>query len=217
MTKPAAKTEARPITVGIVEDDAIIRNSLVKLIGSSAEYNCVGACASAEEAIDRFPGLKPQVVLMDIHLPQASGIECTRRLKELLPGTQILILTVYEDSESIFQALKAGASGYLLKRSEPEDIVRALKDVYEGGAPMSARIARKVVQSFCEPTQATNQGLKLTDREEQTLSMLAEGYANKEIADKMAVSLSTVRTHLRHIYDKLHVRSRTEAILKFLK
>jgi DNA-binding NarL/FixJ family response regulator len=217
MTKSAPKTEARPITVGIVEDDAIIRNSLIKLIGSTAEYNCVGACASAEEAIDRFPGLKPQVVLMDIHLPQASGIECTRRLKEMLPGTQILILTVYEDSESIFQALKAGASGYLLKRSEPEDIVRALKDVYEGGAPMSARIARKVVQSFCEPTPATNVALKLTDREEETLSMLAEGYANKEIADKMAVSLSTVRTHLRHIYDKLHVRSRTEAILKFLK
>jgi DNA-binding NarL/FixJ family response regulator len=217
MTKPAPKIEERPITVGIVEDDAIIRNSLIKLIGSSAGYCCVGACGSSEEAIERFPGLKPQVVLMDIHLPHESGIVCTRRLKEMLPDTQILILTVYEDSESIFQALKAGASGYLLKRSEPEDIVRALKDVYEGGAPMSARIARKVVQSFRDSTPEPSPAMKLTDREEQTLSMLAEGYANKEIADKMAVSLSTVRTHLRHIYDKLHVRSRTEAVLKFLK
>jgi DNA-binding NarL/FixJ family response regulator len=217
MTKPAPKIEERPITVGIVEDDAIIRNSLIKLIGSNGGYCCVGACGSSEEAMARFPELKPQVVLMDIHLPQASGIVCTRRLKEMLPDTQILILTVYEDSESIFQALKAGASGYLLKRSEPEDIVRALKDVYEGGAPMSARIARKVVQSFRDPTSEPNLAVKLTDREEQTLSMLAEGYANKEIADKMAVSLSTVRTHLRHIYDKLHVRSRTEAVLKFLK
>jgi DNA-binding NarL/FixJ family response regulator len=217
MTKPLPKVEEGQITVGIVEDNAIIRNSLIKLVGSTSGFCCVGACSSGEEAIEKLPGLKPQVVLMDIHLPRASGIECTHRLKELLPRTQILILTVYEDSESIFHALKAGASGYLLKRSEPEDIVDALKDIFEGGAPMTARIARKVVQSFSEPAQGMNLAVKLTDREEEILSMLAKGYANKEIADKMSVSMSTVRTHLRHIYEKLHVRSRTEAVLKFLK
>lgn len=217
MTKPALKTEEHPITVGIVEDDAIIRKSLIKLIGSSPGYACLAACASAEEALESLPRLKPRVVLMDIHLPEVSGIECTRRLKELLPETQILILTVYEDSESIFHALKAGASGYLLKRSEPEDILRALKDIYEGGAPMTARIARKVVQSFRELPASPEAAVKLTDREEDALSMLAEGYANKEIAERMGVSLSTVRTHLRHIYEKLHVRSRTAAVLKFLK
>jgi DNA-binding NarL/FixJ family response regulator len=217
MTKQLPKSEVSPITVGVVEDDAIIRNSLIKLIGSAPGFGCVGACSSAEDAIARLPELKPQVVLMDIHLPGSSGIECTRRLKELAPDTQILILTVYEDSENIFQALKAGASGYLLKRSEPEDIARALKDVYEGGAPMTARIARKVVQSFSEPQRGTNLAVNLTDREEEVLSMLAKGYANKEIADKMAVSMSTIRTHLRHIFEKLHVRSRTEAVLKFLK
>ncbi len=217
MTRPLPKAAPGQITVGIVEDDAIIRNSLIKLVGNTPGFSCVGACSSGEEAIERLPALKPQVVLMDIHLPRASGIECTHRLKELLPGTQILILTVYEDSESIFHALKAGASGYLLKRSDPEDIVHALKDVYEGGAPMTARIARKVVQSFSEQAHGMNLSVKLTDREEEILSMLAKGYANKEIADKMSVSMSTVRTHLRHIYEKLHVRSRTEAVLKFLK
>ena len=217
MTKQPATPEAKSISVGIVEDDAIIRQSLIKLVGSTAGFACVGACATAEEAIERLSALKPQLVLMDIHLPRASGIECTYRLKELLPATQILILTVYEDTESIFHALKAGASGYLLKRSEPEDIVRALKDVYDGGAPMTARIARKVVQSFSEPARGANLAVKLTEREEEILSMLAKGYANKEISSKMNVSMSTVRTHLRHIYDKLHVRSRTEAVLKFLK
>ena len=217
MTKQPPKAEEPRISVGIVEDDAIIRTSLIKLMDSTAGFACVGACGSAEEAIAKLPALKPQVVLMDIHLPRASGIECTHRLKELLPATQILILTVYEDSENIFRALKAGASGYLLKRSEPEDIIRALKDVSDGGAPMTARIARKVVQSFSEPVHGTNLSVKLTEREEEILSMLAKGYANKEISDKMAVSMSTVRTHLRHIYDKLHVRSRTEAVLKFLK
>jgi len=217
MTKQLPKVEDRQITVGIVEDDAIIRDSLIKLLGSVPGFRCVGACSTGEEAIRRFSELKPQVVLMDIHLPQASGIECTRRLKDLLPATQILILTVYEDSENIYQALKAGASGYLLKRSEPEEIVHALKDVYEGGAPMTAQIARKVVQSFSEQTHGMNLAVKLTEREEEILSMLAKGYANKEIADKMSISTSTARTHLRHIYEKLHVRSRTEAILKFLK
>jgi DNA-binding NarL/FixJ family response regulator len=217
MNKPASQIDEPRITVGIVEDDAIIRNSLTKLVGSTAGFHCAGACRSAEEALEKLPGLKPQVVLMDIHLPGASGIECTRRLKERLPGVHILILTVYEDSETIFNALKAGASGYLLKRSEPEDIVRALRDISEGGAPMTAQIARRVVQSFSEPAHGTILAVKLTEREEEILTLLAKGYANKEIADKMSIRLPTVRTHLQHVYEKLHVRSRTEAILKFLK
>ena len=217
MIKQPAKIEEKQISVGIVEDDAIIRNSLTKLLGGGSGFYCVGACSTSEEAIKRFPGLQPEVVLMDIHLPGASGIECTQRLKELLPKTQILILTVYEDSENIYRALKAGASGYLLKRSEPDQILHALKDIYEGGAPMTAQIARKVVQSFSEQPHGTNLDVKLTEREEEILSLLAKGYANKEIADKMSISMSTARTHLRHIYEKLHVRSRTEAVLKFLK
>ena len=207
----------KTITVGIVENDAVTRNSLVRLVNGASGLSCVGACVSAEEAIEKFPALKPHVVLMDVHLPQASGIECTHKLKGLLPETQILILTVYEDSENIYRALKAGASGYLLKRSEPEQIVHALKDIHDGGVPMTAQIARKVIQSFSERSRDMNLDVELTKREEEILSMLSKGYANKEIADKMSISMSTTRTHLRHIYEKLHVRSRTEAVLKFLK
>lgn len=217
MPRQPPKNETGEITVGIVEDDVIIRNSLIKLVGDVSGFRCLGVCQSGEEALKRIPELKPQVVLMDIHLPQMSGIECTSQLKQLLPNTQILILTVYEDSDSIFRALKAGASGYLLKRSEPEEVLHAMKDACEGGAPMTSQIARKVVQSFREPPPDSNASVKLTEREEEILAFLSKGYANKEIADKMQLSMSTVRTHLRHIYEKLHVRSRTEAVIKFLK
>jgi DNA-binding NarL/FixJ family response regulator len=217
MTKQLPKERLIKIAVGIVEDDVIIRDSLIKLVEDDAGFHCSGAFATGEEAVKRLPELKPQVVLMDIHLPGMSGIECTRMLKGSLPDTQILILTVYEDGENIFRALKAGASGYLLKRSDPEEVLHAIRNVFEGGAPMSGQIARKVVHSFRETPLGSNPSVRLTAQEEKVLALLSKGYANKEIADKMGVSMSTVRTHLRHVYEKLHVRSRTEAVLKFLQ
>ena len=203
-------------TVGIVDDDAILRSSLTKLVGGARGIRCVAACASGEEALQTLPRLNPHVVLMDLNLPQMSGIECIRRLKEILPATPIIVLTVYEDSEHIFRALKAGASGYLLKRAEAEDVLDAIKDAREGGAPMSSQIARRVVQSFHEPAPGTDTAA-LTERESEILSFLSKGFANKEIAEKLAISVPTVRTHLRHIYEKLHVRSRTEAIVRYLR
>jgi DNA-binding NarL/FixJ family response regulator len=204
-------------TIGIVEDDSVLRKTLVRLVTETRSFRCVAACASGEEALQKLPPLKPEVVLMDLNLPQMTGIECIRRLKELAPETQVIVLTVYEDSEHIFQALKAGASGYLLKRSEPDEILEAIKNAREGGAPMSSQIARRVVHSFHEPTPAGLDTTTLTEREMEILSSLSKGFANKEIADKMNISVPTVRTHLRHIYEKLHVRSRAEAIVKYLQ
>lgn len=203
-------------TVAIVEDDGVLRKTLVRLIGEARGFRCVAGCASGEEALEKLPALKPDVILMDLNLPQMPGIECIRRLKEILPATPVIVLTVYEDSEHIFRALKAGACGYLLKRSEPDDVLAALKDAREGGAPMSSQIARRVVLSFHEPVQS-GVTVALTERENEILASLSQGYANKEIADKMNISVPTVRTHLRHIYEKLHVRSRAEAIVKYLK
>jgi DNA-binding NarL/FixJ family response regulator len=204
-------------TVGIVEDDTVLRSTLKRLIGEASNCRCVAACATGEEGLAKLPALAPDVVLMDLNLPQMSGTECIRRLKELLPSTQVIVLTVYEDSEHIFHALKAGASGYLLKRSEPEEVIEAIKNAKEGGAPMSSQIARRVVLSFHEVTAPGQATTALTDRETEILSLLSKGFANKEIADKLQISVPTVRTHLRHIYEKLHVRSRTEAIVKYLK
>lgn len=202
-------------TVGIVEDDNVLRKTLSRLISQARGFRCV-ACVSGEEALQTLPALKPDVVLMDLNLPQMSGIECIRRLKEFLPAAPVIVLTVYEDSEHIFRALKAGACGYLLKRAEPDDVLAAIKDAREGGAPMSSQIARRVVLSFHEPVQ-DGAPMALTERENEILSSLCQGYANKEIADKMSITVPTVRTHLRHIYEKLHVRSRTEAIVKYMK
>ena len=204
------------ISVAIVEDDLVLRKSLIRLIGDAPGFRCVGECPTGEDAVRRLPELKPNVIVMDLNLPQMSGIECTRKLKELLPQSQVIVLTVYEDSDHIFRALKAGASGYMLKRSEPEAVLAAIKDARDGGAPMSSQIARRVVHSFHEPASGA-ENVELTERESELLSLLSQGYANKEIADKMSISVPTVRTHLRHIYEKLHVRSRTEAIIKFLK
>ena len=164
-----------------------------------------------------LPKLAPDVVLMDIHLPSMSGMACTRRLKDVCPSIQILILTVYEDNERVFGALKAGASGYRLKRADPADILRTIQEVKQGGAPMSSQIARQVVASFREDTQDIPKVEKLSQREEEILQQLSKGYSTKEIADRFSVSVNTVRTHLQHIYEKLHVRSRTEAVLKYLQ
>jgi len=204
------------ITVAIVEDNRSFRDKLADYLNETPGFHCVCACDSAEDAIKMIPRLLPDVVLMDIHLPNMSGVECTRKLKEIYPSAQILILTVYEDNDRIFGALKAGASGYLLKRADPSSILLAIQEVRQGGAPMSSQIARRVVQSFLETTIGTIKEQKLSQREEEILQQLAKGYSTKEIADRSSISVNTVRTHLQHIYEKLHVRSRTEAILKFL-
>lgn len=204
-------------TVAIVEDNNDFRASLMRYIDEAPGYRCICACSTSEEALQKIPRLLPDVALMDIHLPNLSGVECSRRLKEICPSVQILILTVYEDNDRIFGALKAGASGYLLKRADPADILRAIQDVKEGGAPMSNQIARRVVQSFRESAPGPSKVEGLSQREEEILQHLAKGYSSKEIADRLSVSVNTVRTHLQHIYEKLHVRSRTEAVAKFLK
>jgi len=205
------------MTIGIVEDDAVLRKSLTRLVGDTYGSHNVIACASGEEAVKKFPVHKPQVVLMDLNLPQMPGTECIRRVKELLPTTQVIVLTVYEDSEHIFRALKAGASGYLLKRSDPDEVLEAITNARDGGAPMSSQVAQRVVQSFHEPASTNLDTTSLTEREKEILDLLCKGFANKEIADKLNISVPTVRTHLRHIYEKLHVRSRSEAIVKYLQ
>ena len=204
------------ITVGIVEDNRELRTSLTRMVDAAPGYRCVCACGTAEDALREMPEAKPQVVLMDIHLPHRSGIECTRRLKDLCPATQVLILTVYDDNDNIFNALKAGASGYLLKRSSPADILKAVAEVKEGGAPMTSQIARKVVASLREPSKNTAVGGEsLSEREMEVLGYMSKGYAEKEIADKMHVSVNTIKTHRKHIYHKLHIRCRAEILLRY--
>ena len=204
-------------SVAIVEDNIDFRGTLAHYLDEAPGYRCVCTCGSSEEALRQIPRLMPDVVLMDIHLPNLSGVDCTRRLKEICPSVQILILTVYEDNERIFGALKAGAGGYLLKRADPADILRAIQEVRQGGAPMSSQIARRVVQSFREDRRDAPELDSLSQREEEILQHLSKGYSSKEIAERLSLSVNTVRTHLQHIYEKLHVRSRTEAIVKFLR
>ncbi|HXC35978.1 MAG TPA: response regulator transcription factor [Candidatus Acidoferrales bacterium] len=203
------------ISVSIVEDDHQVRNSLSRLIDSSDGYRCVSEHASAEDALEAIPKVRPNVILMDINLTGISGVECTRRLKPLLPGTQIIMLTVYQNTEHIFDALTAGATGYMLKQTKPEQLLIAVRDVHEGGSPMSSHIARKIVQSFQQHSQR-DEPQSLSPREAQVIELLAKGYLYKEVADSMGVSYATVHTHIRHIYEKLQVRSRTEAVVKHL-
>lgn len=204
------------ITVAIVEDDAGIRRSLEWLLKSSPEFSCVCTCKNAEEALKMLPTVAPQVVLMDINLPDRSGIECTAQIKESLPSTQVIMITVYGDDEKVFNALRAGANGYILKRTPPKQILQAIREVQDGGVPMSNEIARKVLSTFREPIPGITEDQNLSRREQEILELLAQGCANKEIADKLSLSIKTVTWHLRHIYTKLHVRSRTQAALKFL-
>jgi DNA-binding NarL/FixJ family response regulator len=204
------------IAVSIVEDDPQVRGSLAKLIDSSPGYRCVSRHGSAENALAEIPKVKPDVTLMDINLPGINGVECVRRLKPQLPGTQMIMLTVYQNTEHIFNALAAGATGYMLKQTPPAELLAAIKEVHGGGSPMSSHIARKIVQSFQQPAPAAVAAASLSPREAEVLDLLAKGFLYKEIADQMKVSYATVHTHIRHIYEKLHVRSRTEAVAKHL-
>jgi DNA-binding NarL/FixJ family response regulator len=203
-------------TVAIIEDNNTMRQALVKLINNSPGYRCVCACSSSTEALAVVPKHQPDVALMDIHLPDESGIACTARLTQKMPALQVIMVTVYKDTELIFQALKAGACGYILKRFRPQEIIQAIAEVRAGGAPMTSEIARMVVRSFLNPSPETEAD-GLTGREAEILMLVAEGLSNKEIAQKAQISAGTVRIHLGHIFKKLHVRCRTEAAAKYLR
>lgn len=200
------------IHVSIVEDDVKVRGSLARLVDSTEGFCCVSQHPDAENALKEIPVIKPEIVLMDINLPGMDGIECVRRLKQMLPTTQMVMLTVYENTNIIFGALTAGASGYLLKRSSPDQIIEAIRDVHNGGSPMSSHIARKVVASFQKVTNPVREYEKLSAREQQVLDYLAKGFLYREIAENLKITYATVHTHVRHIYEKLQVRSRTEAV-----
>lgn len=202
------------IDIAIVEDEDDVREGLAMLINGSEGFRCVQTYSSAEKALPDIVKNKPDVVLMDINLPGISGIECTRQLKACQPALPVMVLTIYDDDEKIFESLKAGACGYLLKKTPPAKILEAIVELYDGGSPMSSRIARKVVQTFQAIGASSEETENLSKREHDILFYLAKGYRYKEIAEALFISIETVRTHLRNIYDKLHVRSRSEAVLK---
>jgi len=208
--------KTNPITVAVVEDVPGTRENLVELLKRAAVIQCVGAYASGEDAVRELPALAPDVVLMDVNLPGMSGVKCTAQLKARVPKTQILMLTAYENSELIFESLRAGASGYLMKNTEPDEIIQAIEQVRAGGSPMSMQIARKVVNHFQEINKPATEFEQLTPRELEILSLLAKGFLYKEIADQLQISLHTVRGHVHLVYEKLHVQSRSEAIIKYL-
>ncbi|WP_035613178.1 response regulator transcription factor [Haloferula sp. BvORR071] len=203
-------------SIAIVEDNHVVRGCLEELVNTIPNCECVGTFASAEEGLKMIPTLKPDLVMMDIHLPNLTGIECASKLKAILPELPILMLTVYEDEEKIFEAFKAGASGYILKRSKPAEVIEAVKSMLDGGAPMTSIIARKVVASFREAEKAANADLMLSRRETEVLNSLSKGFSNKEIANELNITIETVRWHLKQIYEKLHVHGRTEAALKYM-
>jgi DNA-binding NarL/FixJ family response regulator len=205
-----------PISISIVEDNEKLRGTLARVLNRAEGFRCVSQYPSAEDALKDLPNAKPDVVLMDINLPGINGVECVRQLKKILPQVQVMMLTVYEDTENIYDALTAGANGYLLKRTSGPELLDAIREVHRGGSPMTAHIARKVVQSFQRnaPTQSTE---NLSEREQQVLDLLSKGLMYKEIADKLQISYETVHTYIRRIYEKLQVRTRTEAVAKFLR
>jgi DNA-binding NarL/FixJ family response regulator len=210
-----------PITVSIVEDNDKLRGTLAKMIGRAEGFQFISDYGSAEAALEDLPKVKPEVVLMDINLPGMNGVECVRKLKAILPKTQVMMLTVYEDTENIFNALAAGASGYMLKRTPSKELLTAIREVHRGGSPMTTHIARLVVQSFQKAAapapQAGDEISELSEREQQVLDLLSQGLIYKEIADKLNIGYETVHTYIRRIYEKLQVRTRTEAVAKFLQ
>jgi DNA-binding NarL/FixJ family response regulator len=213
----ASLDKSMPIKVSIVDDDEGIRSSLVTLIRRAPALTLVGDYGDAETALKELPRKTPDVVLMDINLPGMNGVECVRQLKASLPKLQVLMLTVYEDSDSLFKSFRAGASGYLLKRTASARLLEAIQDVHEGGSPMTPQLARRVVQFFSGPPQQDTPFSKLTPGEREFLDQLANGYTYKEIADRMKITIDTVRSYVRTVYEKLHVHSRTEAVVKYLR
>ncbi len=211
-----AASNKSPLRVVLVEDQQDTRDSWSRLISSFPDFSCVLTCASAEEALRLIPHEKPDVVLMDVFLPRMSGIECTAKLKAILPETPIVMLTASDEDEILFLALESGADGYLLKRTKPADLRAALLDVMNGGAPMTSEIARHVVASFRRRGSGLDPAISLSSREEETLVLLTKGYSNKEIADQLGLSIETVRSHLKNIYTKMHVRSRAEAVAHYM-
>jgi DNA-binding NarL/FixJ family response regulator len=197
-----------------VEDQLSIRGGRAFLIKQSPGFQCAAAWATGEEALRVIPETKPDVVLMDIGLPGMSGIDCIRLLKVRSPRTQIMMLTVFEDHDRIFKSLQAGATGYLLKKEPPDQLLKSIEDLHAGGSPMSNQIARRVVEEFQSPTDTAQTFESLSKREQEILTHLARGFLYKEIAANLGISLDTVRTHIRHIYEKLQVRSRTQAVNK---
>lgn len=209
------------ITVSIIEDNEQLRNTLSRVLNRAEGFRCISTYGSAEEGLEDLPARKPDVVLMDINLPGINGVECVRRLKQTAPAIQVVMLTVYEDTENIFNALAAGASGYLLKRTSSAELLESLREVHRGGSPMTAHIARKVVQSFQKPAAPAAASAEPTEdlspREREVLDCLSQGFLYKEIAEKLGISYETVHTYIRRIYEKLQVRTRTEAVAKFLR
>ena len=205
------------ITVSIVEDNEQLRGTLARVINRAEGFECLSQYATAEAALQALPQEKPNVVLMDINLPGINGVECVRRLKPLAPQTLVIMLTAYEDTENIFNSLAAGASGYLLKRTTSAELLNALRDVQKGGSPMTAHIARQVVQSFQKAGASAQATENLSQREQEVLDCLSQGLMYKEIAEKLGISYETVHTYIRRIYEKLQVRTRTEAVAKFLR
>ncbi len=210
---------SKPIKIALVDDSPDLRENITGYLEAFPEFKCVNTYASAEEALAGLPKDAPDIVLMDINLGENAmdGIECVRRLKKMLPQVQVVMLTVFEDSQKIFRTLAAGASGYLLKRQRPEELVMAIKEVVAGGAPMSTSIARIVVKSFLSPHAHDGKAEELSEREQQVLEGLAQGLVYKQIADQLNVSIHTVRNYIRRIYEKLHVRTSAEAVAKYLK
>lgn len=205
------------ISVAIVEDNSGICEELEQIVSEDPGLSCVCVCRNLKTALQKIPAIAPDVIVMDIQLPDGSGIEGTARLKRQLPRTQILMFTIYEDTEQICKALEAGASGYLLKRATPDGLVRAIREVKEGGVPMTSEVARRVIQTFRKSPGAEDAREKLTRREEEIMDLLVTGCQSKEIAERLFIGLETVNSHLKHIYEKLHVRSRTEAVIKYLR
>ena len=205
------------ITVSIVEDNDQLRGTLARVISRADGFVCLSQFANAEAALKALPKERPAVVLMDINLPGMNGVECVRRLKQAVPEIQSVMLTVYEDTENIFNALAAGASGYLLKRTKSAELLEAIRDVVAGGSPMTTHIARKVVQSFQKAGASAQPSENLSPREQEVLDCLSQGFLYKEIAEKLGISYETVHTYIRRIYEKLQVRTRTEAVAKFLR
>jgi DNA-binding NarL/FixJ family response regulator len=206
-----------PINVSIVEDSDKFRETLARVLNRSEGFRCISHYPNAEDALKALPNDKPEVVLMDINLPGMNGVECVRQLKQLIPTIQVMMLTVYEDTENIFNALAAGATGYMLKRTSRDELLDAIREVHRGGSPMTTHIARKVVLSFQRAAPAASPTENLSPREQEVLDCLAKGFLYKEIAEKLNISYETVHTYIRRIYEKLQVRTRTEAVAKFLR